>query len=265
MLASHGQNILLNIFFGPIINATKALADRMQSVINGFSTNLYMAASPQMVKSYATEDYDRCRSLVMKTSKMSFLLVFVIAFPLICNMDLILELWLGADSKTPYLVVFCKLILLYCLILTLEPPITSIIQATGNIKRYQIWVGVVTLSYITITALVLWFGSTPVMTLIILMAIMAIAQCVRVKVAHIQVDLSYFQYFKTVILPIFKVCIIALPLYWVLTEWEISKFWKALIFRTLIAGIFGLTIAGLLGLDKSDRTMIKELVAKKIS
>ena len=264
MLASHGQNILLNIFFGPVINAAKAIADRMQSVINGFSINLYMAASPQMVKSYAAQDFSRCISLVLKTSKMSFLLVFVMAFPLICNMNAILEFWLGADSHTPYLIAFCKLALIYCLILTLEPPITSIIQATGHIKRYQIWVGAVTLSYIPITAAVLWIGSTPVMTLIILMAVMTVAQGVRVLVAHGQVGLPYDQYVKNVIFPILRVVIIALPVYWVVIEWNFTDFWAGLICRTLIGTVFGIAIAAILGLDKSDRMMIMDLIRSRL-
>lgn len=264
MLASQGQNILLNIFFGPVINAAKAIADRIYGVINGFSVNLYMAVSPQMVKSYAAEDHDRCRSLMLTTSRMSFLLVFIMAFPLLCNMDAILEIWLTADSHTPYMAAFCKLILLYCLILTLEPPITSIIQATGDIRRYQIQVGIVTLSYIPVTAFVLWLGTTPVMTLIILILTMAIAQCVRVHVAHIQVALPYLDYFRTVLIPIFRVCVIALPLYWVVSDWTIHGFWTSLVSKMLAGTVFGLAIAGIIGLDRSDRSMIIHMVRSKL-
>ena len=265
ILATAGQNILLNIYFGPIVNTSKAIADKIRNVINGFSVNLYMAVSPQMVKSYAAGNVDRSISLVLMSSKFSFLLIFVIAFPLLCSMESVLELWLGDDSRTPYMVAFSKLILVYTLILTLEPPITSIIQATGEIKRYQLWVGAVTLSYIPITAIVLWFGVTPVMTLVILMAIMSIAQCIRVYVAHLQVNLSYSLYFRKVILPIFRVSAIALPLYWAVTGWEINGFWSGLILRTLIAAVFGITIALILGLDSADRTMAKEMIIAKLT
>ncbi len=265
MLSSQGQNILLNIFFGPLVNTSKAIADRIFNVINSLSSNLYMATSPQMVKSYAIQDLNRCNDLLLKTSKISFLLVFVIAFPLLCNMPQILEFWLGADSNAPYMIGFCRLILIYCLILTLEPPITSIIIATGNIKRYQIWIGAVTLSYIPVTALVLQFGSSPIMTLIILMITMAIAQYVRVNIAHSQVGLSYSKYAKMVIRPILKVSIIAIPIYSILTEWEIPGFWFALICKTLTATCFGLTIAALLGLNRTDREMILGLIKKKMA
>lgn len=265
ILATAGQNILLNIYFGPIVNTSKAIADKIRNVINGFSVNLYMAVSPQMVKSYAAGNVDRAISLVLMSSKFSFLLIFVIAFPLLCSMESILELWLGNDSKTPYMDAFSKLILVYTLILTLEPPITSIIQATGDIKRYQLWVGAVTLSYIPITAVVLWFGVTPVMTLVILMAIMSIAQCLRVYIVHHQVGLSYSLYFRKVLLPIFRVSVIALPLYWAVTGWEINGFWIGLLLRTIIAGVFGITLAFILGLDSADRTMAKEMIIAKLT
>lgn len=264
LMTTAGQNILLNIFFGPIVNTSKAIADRIRNVINGFSVNLYLAISPQMVKSYAAENYDRAINLVLMSSKISFMLIFVLAFPLLCNMNSILEFWLGDDSKTPYMVAFSKLILIYCLVLTLEPPITSIIQATGNMKRYQIWVGAVTLSYIPIAAVVLWCGASPLMSLIVLIILMAMAQVIRVYIAHEQVDLSYTRYYKKVLIPILKVAVIGLPLYWVVTEWHFHGIWITLIFKTLIAAIIGLTIVVIIGLDKSDRSMIMELVRNKL-
>lgn len=264
ILTNSGQNILLNIYFGPIINASKAIADKIKNVINGFSTNLYLAVSPQMVKSYAEENYQRSLNLVLKSSKFSFMLIFVMAFPLLCNMSSILEAWLDSDSSVAYLVEFCKLILLYCLVLTLEPPITSIIQATGDIKRYQIWVGIVTLSYLPISAVVLSLGATPVSTLVVLIIVMAIAQIVRVFIAHSQVGLSYTLYFRTIMIPILKVCVVALPVYWVIMEWEIMGFWTGLAIKLTASAIFGITMVALLGLDRSDWSMISGLVKSKI-
>ncbi|MDE6341269.1 MAG: hypothetical protein K2K93_03035 [Muribaculaceae bacterium] len=265
ILATAGQNILLNIYFGPVINASKAIADKIQHVINGFSINLYMAVSPQIIKSYAAEDYRRAMRLVLMSSKFSFMLIFVLAFPLICNMDAILEFWLGDDSHTPFMAAFSQLILVYCLIFTLESPISRIIQATGNIRRYQMSVGLITISYIPITAGVLYLGATPVMTLVMLMIIMSIAQCVRIYVAHQQVNLPYGEYFRKVLMPIGRVAVTGVPLYWAMTEWQVSGFWASLVLKTAVALIFGVTIAAILGLDGEDRKMMKDFIKSKIS
>lgn len=264
MLANQGQAVLLNIFFGPVVNAAKAIADRIQHVVNGFSINLYMAMSPQIVKSYAAEDYRRAMNLVIKTSKLSFLLIFVLSFPMLCNLDGLLRLWLDPEDVTPDMIGFCKLMLLYCMLLTLEQPVTRIIQATGDIKRYQISVGVLTLSYIPVAALVLAMGGSAVMSLVVLMAIMAVAQVVRIVVAHGQVGLDYGEYLRTVVYCIARVSVIAVPLYWYVSENQDVASWQAIMARTIVAGAFGVGIAIIIGLDGNDRRMIREMINKKI-
>lgn len=264
ILATQGQNILLNIFFGPIINTSKAIADRIQHVINGFSVNLYLAASPQIIKSYATEDYGRALNLVTKTSKMSFLLIFVLSFPLLCNMEGLLDIWIVRSTETPDMVIFCKLILLYCLALSLEPPISRIIQATGNIKKYQVNVGVITLSFIPIAALGLWLGASAPSTLIIQISILLIAQVIRVVIAHRQVGLSYRTYASEVVVPIFKTIAVAFPSYIFLDNFSTLSpgIWTTII-NVLIAGTWGLTICALVGLNRRDRSMIMEMIGNR--
>lgn len=265
MLDNQGQNILLNIYFGPIINAAKAIADRIQNVVSGFSTNIYMAASPQIIKSYAAEEYDRALSLVMKTSKMSFLLLFVLSFPLICNMDGLLSIWLGADANTPDMTAFSQLILVYCLVISLEPPISRIIQATGNIKRYQLSVGAITLTYIPIAALAFELGGSAILSIEILIAVMAIAQILRIYVAKRQVNLRPWEYCKEVAIPILKVSIIGGAAFMLTPLCSTSSDSFALILlRTATATICGLFITCILGLNKEDRQFISGIIKDKL-
>ncbi len=264
MLCTQGQNILLNIYFGPIITAAKGIADRIYGVINGLSVNLYMAASPQIIKSYAAKDYSRTLSLVVKTSKLSFLLIFVIAFPLICNMAGLLQIWLGADGRTPDTTAFSQLILVYCMVLALEPPISRLIQATGNIKRYQISVGIVTLSYIPIATLILWLGGSAIFTLVVLIAVMGVAQIIRIIVAHNQVGISYGVYLKTVILPILKISVVGVALYLVFRDYANEGDTVLTIIYTAIAGICGVFTAALLGIDSDERKAIAGYIKSKM-
>ena len=113
--------------------------------------------------------------------------------------------------------------------------------------------------------LTLWLGATPIMTLIVLIAIMAIAQCMRVRIVHDQIGLSYSDYCKTVILPIMKVIIVALPLYWVVSEWTLPGLWIGALCKVAVAGIFGITVAFLLGLNSSDRHTIMNLVGSRLT
>lgn len=265
ILATQGQNILLNIFFGPIINTSKAIADRIQHVINGFSVNLYMAASPQIIKSYAADDKERALRLVTKTSKMSYLLIFILSFPLLCNMKELLGIWILKSDEAPYMIVFSKLILLYCLALSLEPPISRIIQATGHIRKYQISVGIITLSFIPIAAFALWMGASAPSTLVIQITVLAIAQIIRIVIAHGQVGLSYRTYLYEVIVPIIKTATVAIPSYLFLEKLTpvVPGLWGILL-NTLLAGIWGLFIGGIIGLNNSDRRLIMEMVQTKL-
>lgn len=262
ILATQGQNILLNIFFGPIINAAKAIADKIQNVIYGFSINLYMAVSPQIIKSYAAADYSRAINLSVRTSKLSFLLTFILAFPVICNMRALLQIWLGSDSNTPDTVAFSKLILVYCMILSLEPPISRLIQATGRIKQYQLSVGFFTLAYIPIATLILMAGGSAIMTLVTLIVIMALAQIVRIIVAHRQVGLSYPVYLKTVIIPVLKVVIVGIAVFMVFDGYSSETSILSVIMQTLLAAVAGLFIALIFGLQKSDWGMLSDLIKK---
>ena len=264
ILATQGQNILLNIFFGPIINTSKAIADKIQHVINGFSVNLYMAVSPQIIKSYAADDKGRALRLVTKTSKMSFLLIYMLSFPLLCNMKELLGIWIEKSDDAPDMIVFSKLILIYCLALSLEPPISRIIQATGEIRKYQICVGIITLSFIPTAALALWMGASAPSTLVIQISVLTIAQAVRIVIAHRQVGLSYKAYASEVVFPIIKTISVAIPSYFFLENLApiIPGIWGILL-NTLLAGIWGLFIGGLIGLNKSDRELVMEIINKK--
>lgn len=263
ILATQGQNILLNIYFGPIINVAKAIADKIQNAIYGFSINLLMAVSPQIIKSYASEDYSRAMNLSVKMSKMSFLMTFILAFPVVCNMDDLLKLWLGVDSKVEDMVAFSKMILIYSMLQAMEPPISRLIQATGNIKRYQIYVGIVTISYLPIAWLSLLLGGSAIMTLVILIGIVIVSQVVRIIVAHNQVGLQYRVYMINVVYPIIKVIIIGFAVYMPFEYMTTHTDMQIILLRIFISAFIGIFIAAIFGLNRYDRKMILNLLFKK--
>lgn len=265
MLVNQGQSILLNIFFGPAVNAAKAIADKIYNVVLNFSTNLYMAISPQIIKSYAANDFQRTQNLVLKSSRITFMMLFVISFPLICEMQDILQIWLGDESKTPYMSSFSKLMLIYCMVFSLEHPITRYIQATGIINKYQISVGVITLAYIPITLGTLYCGAEPVTTVIVLISIIILAQFVRVIIAHRQVHLDYRLYMNEVVFPILRIALISSILYIALTKLIQPHNLIQIVLTILIDFFAGLASVWYIGLKKSDRQFILDNIRKKFS
>lgn len=89
-----GLNILLNIFFGPVVNAARGIAFQVKSLVTSFAGNVQIAATPQIIKYYAADDLEKMKILLFKSSRMSYYLLFLVALPILLEMKYLLALWL---------------------------------------------------------------------------------------------------------------------------------------------------------------------------
>jgi O-antigen/teichoic acid export membrane protein len=202
MLNWQGQSIILNIFFGPIVNAAKAIADKINYAVISFSQNFYVAVVPQIIKHYAAGELDQMFNLVIKSTKYSFYLLFILTLPLVLLMPEILNIWLGNEQVSKDMIIFSQLILIYSLVNSFEQPITAAIQATGNIKNYEIIVGSITLLLLPICYFLFKMGLPAYYSLIILIIIYTIAQVFRILIAKYQLGLSIKLYSTSIFIPI---------------------------------------------------------------
>lgn len=264
MLTVQGQSVLLNMFFGPLVNTAKAIGDKVYTTVVNFSVNFFMAVSPQIVKAYAAGEMERMLNLGVKSSKISFFLLAVLSFPLLCVMPGILGLWLGKSEVSTEMIMFARLLLCYSLVVALEPPVTQMIRATGKIKNYQLKVGLWTLSYIPVAALVLWLGAPPSSSVVTLIALYLWVMVVRVRIAHKLVGLSYGMYWREVVLPIIKVSVILGAAYagvsWLSLPggilWLCLQLMGALLVSCVVTWVFGLS--------RTDRSFVIGIIRKRI-
>lgn len=149
ILNDYGVNVLINLFFGVKVNAARGLAVQVNSAVTQFVNSFTTAVNPQITKSYAKGDTDYTFSLVMMSSKYSFFLMLLFAVPLIAETPYVLELWL--KNVPDYTVLFVRLTLIVSLLSTLSTSLYTLALATGNIKKYQIIVGSLSLSCFFIT------------------------------------------------------------------------------------------------------------------
>ena len=131
-----GSKILINFFFGTIVNAAYAVANQVESFILLFARSLSNAAIPQITKNYSGGNEGRSIKLTSYISKYTFLLMSIVAFPVILEMNFLLGLWLKEVPEGTS--VFCRLIVLNGLLGCLGEGIPALVNATGNIKTYQI-------------------------------------------------------------------------------------------------------------------------------
>lgn len=263
VLILQGQAIVLNHFFGPVVNAAKAVADRVNSLVSQFSNNFYMATTPQIIKSYAAGDIDYMRSLVLNSSRYSFIMLLIISAPLYVVMDSFLNLWLGEEQVTGDMVKFCQWTIISLLINILEQPITMAIRATGNIKKYQIYVGIITLSFLPLCIIIFLFGVPAYYSMILLSLVLMVAIVVRVFILSPIINITPLQYFKEVIIPILRivaVVIVTISIFEVLlTHFPINwiiNFGIILFMVTMISYCIGLT--------NKERAFVKNIIRKKI-
>lgn len=261
MLCTQGLSILINMFFGPVANAAKAIADKVNASINGFSNNFMMAVQPQVVKTYAVGDYDAMHKVIYLASRMSFFLMMVLTLPISFNADGILSLWLEKhDNLTT---IMLQTVLSFSLISALEVPINQAIRATGNIRNYQLYIGFVTLLVIPLAALLFYMKMPAYYGYVALIVIYGIAYIFRLYYLKKQIKVTYKQYFGKVLRPCILSILIAVGVCWI---YKLCPYLKDI---PILVGYFGellmvFVIIVLVGLNKEERTLIKKFIKQKI-
>lgn len=199
-LKSQGLNILLNMFFGSVVNAARGIAYQVLNAVNQFVTNFQTSFRPQLTKSYAEGDLTYMYKLYYSSTKISFFLLWCLSLPIIIETPMILSLWLG-ENVPEYTVVFTRIILLTTLVSAYANPTSGIAYATGKIKIFNIVVSGLNLLIVPIAYLFLKLGFGPESTMIVSLIMSVIVQIVRLFVLRKLVPFSILNYFVKVIIP----------------------------------------------------------------
>lgn len=253
MLNTQGVDMLINIFFGVTLNAAKGVATQVQNAVMQFVNNFTVAVNPQITKSYAAGDMEYMYKLVCRGARFSYFLLFIFVVPIVCEADYILRLWLKTVPE--YAPVFLRLTLFGALMTLLGNSMITAVSATGDIKRYQLWVTIVGCLVFPFTWMAFQFGLPPETTYIIYIVIYFSLNFVRL---HIVKDLLNFPvklYLTDVMVRILVVSILS----FILPLLVISNFEQSFL-RLCISCIIGMTSTVLtilwLGLEKNERKII---------
>lgn len=251
---NQGVNILLNIFFGPAVNAARAIAFQVNAALNSFVLNFQIAIKPQIVKSYAAEEYMYANTLIFSGAKLSYFLMFIICIPMLISAPQILNLWLG--NVPEYAVIFCRLILVETIINSISGTLMSGAQATGNIKLYQGVVGGLLLLILPVSFVFLYYGFSPVITIYVSIGISIIALLARLFILSPLLSFSKYSFFKKVLLPILTVTVLIGALSILLINFSEKSFIN-LIIVNLTLFISMVLLIFYIGLANNERDVIK--------
>lgn len=205
LLSTQGVNILLNLFFGPVVNAARGIATSVNTAVVQFSGNFMMALNPQITKSYAAGERDYMFSIVERGSRFSFYIILFLAMPILFETDFILTKWL--KIYPPHTVYFVRLVLLQSLTDILSNTLITLQSATGKIRNYQLAVGGTMLLILPTSYICLKLGATPESVYIVAVAFSLLGLFLRLLFLRGMVGLSMRRFVKNVC---FNVAIVAL-------------------------------------------------------
>ena len=133
-LAARGQGVsmLMNMFFGVIVNAAAGVSGQVTNVIRGFTNNILAAVRPQITKSYAKGEYERTNELIHYASVVILYLMALLMLPLITETYYVIWLWLGVVPE--WTIVFCRFGLVCSLLISLCYPLLTITDAAEKNK-----------------------------------------------------------------------------------------------------------------------------------
>lgn len=207
-LINQGINIVLNIFFGAIINAARGIAYQILNAVNQFISSFQTSFRPQLTKSYAEGDLTYMYSLYYTATKISCYLIWCISLPIIIETPTILWLWLG-DNVPEYTVIFTRLIMLTALVNVYANPTSCIAFATGKIKWFTIIVSGINLLNLPIAYIFLKLGYGPTSAMFVGFFMSILVQAIRLLVVKKLLPFSLRNYFIQVIFPTISVIFIS--------------------------------------------------------
>lgn len=187
-----GTSMMLNMFFGPVVNAAAGVAGTVTGIISGFANNVTTAFRPQIVKQYAQGNIAEMQQLLTNAAKFYILLYGIIMIPLFIEIESVLRLWLG--QVPPYTVQFCRATLLCQAIASQVGIINIAIHATGKIKRISFYSGSIYLFATIFVYISVWYTRWALSAYVVLIAMHLCAFANNISITKRQI--KKFQVWK---------------------------------------------------------------------
>lgn len=259
VLRDQGGNILVNLFYGTAVNAARGIAVQLNSAVQGFVTNFMTAVNPQITKSYASGDRQYMLSLVRRSSRMSFFLLFVIALPILFNTEYLLSIWL--KEVPAHTVLFVRLFLVFALCESVSNPLITAQLATGRIRNYQLVVGGLMLLNIPVSYIFLRHGAAAEVTVVVAIAISLVCLGARLVMLRRMVGLSIRKFIIDVLLKIILVVVTSLILPLALYKIIPGGFAGFIVSAVVCVAVSSLTVL-FIGLDGNERKELFAMIRK---
>jgi O-antigen/teichoic acid export membrane protein len=258
---TQGITLLINLFFGPAMNAAAGVANQATNIINQFSGNFQIALNPQITKNYAQGNYTDMHKLMFRSAKFSYFLMLLFAIPLFYEAPYLLKLWLG--NVPEHSVGFMRIGLFVSMIMAVRNPLITAAMANGKLRNYQFIVNGIILMVCPILYVVYKFGAIPESAFIVLLFIMTLATLASAYMLRNMVFLNFKDFIKNVMTPIILYTPLSFipPLFIYISMQE--SFYRLLIL-TFVSVISTIIVIYHLVLNKNEKLYLSSFIKTKL-
>ena len=207
ILRNQGGNILINLFGGPVVNASRAIANQVLHAVHGFVSNFFTALNPQITKSYASGDWQYMMTLIYQGSRLSYYMLLLLCLPILVNTDYLLHLWLTTVPE--HTVSFVRLTLIFSMIESISSTLITAQLATGKIRNYQLVVGGLQMMNFPVSYVMLKLGGIPETILYVAIFFALCCLLSRLYMLRSMINLRAVDFLKEVVLNVSLVSVVA--------------------------------------------------------
>lgn len=259
---TQGSTILLNVFFGPIINAAFGIANQVYNATITLTNSIVIAFRPAMIKSYSAKENGYLEQLFFASSKAILYLLSMVLIPFIFEAKTLLTLWLG--ECTPTMVLFARLYAVYTICLALHNPITTIIQATGNIRKYSMYVESMTILCLPVSWVLFKLGMPSYFVFVTMIGLCILAHIIRLLMLQASIaDLTVSKYLARLVLPGILIISMTTLIVYCIEGLHTNRILQ-LILAFAVSAVSISILLYVIGISKKERSLIKELVNRKL-
>ena len=248
-----GVNILLNMFFGTIVNAARGIAFQVNGIVMQFVNNFQMAVNPQIVKHYAAGETDLMIKLSTVNSKLAAFLLLFILVPLFIELEFVLHIWLG--EYPAYAPIFLRIILIQSVIQTMTRPVVMMIHAVGKMKLVNLTSGGALLMILPVSYVLLKLGASPVTVFMVNVIPWFLETFFDLLCLKKYIGLSLLPFYKSVYCRVFPIGALMSVLPYT-TYYMMSDGWLRFISVGIVSVLSSSLLIYFLGLDKNMRAFV---------
>jgi O-antigen/teichoic acid export membrane protein len=257
--SAQGKSVLVNIFHSVTANAAMGIAQQVNSALASLTSNFQTAFQPQLTKSYSAKEYEQLNNLIFVTSKISFFLLFIVSFPIMLNIDWVLNIWLVEVPQ--YSGIFCNLYIVASILNALATPLWISVYATGKIKHYQLAVTVAYFAELFVVYLFFKAGYPPTTAFVIKAVLNAVMVFIRLYFANHNLEsFSISCYAKRVMAPVSFSTIMTLIVAFFLMRLADELLMR--LFLTLIVTLISILLAYMVGLNENEKQIVQSYVLR---